>query len=115
VYHGIIGVLLGAERTVVGATGRASMSTFTVEVELPDALRELGFAEEEVRREVPMLLVLKRFREGRISSGKAARILGITRREFLDRLGREGIPIYDPTEEELEQEFQVLRSIQRTP
>lgn len=86
------------------------MSTFTLEVQLPEALRELGFGDEEIRREVPVLLVVKRFREGAISSGKAARILGMTRREFLEFLGRAGIPIYDPSDEELAQELRFLRS-----
>ena len=88
------------------------MSTFTLELQLPEALRELGFGDEEICREVPVLLVMKRFREGAISSGKAARILGISRREFLERLAHEGVPIYDPKDEELAQELQTLRSIQ---
>jgi predicted HTH domain antitoxin len=87
------------------------MSTFTLEVQLPDALHELGFGDEEIRREVPVLLVMKRFREGAISSGKAARILGMTRRQFLERLASEGFPIYDPTDEELTQERQTLQRI----
>jgi predicted HTH domain antitoxin len=42
-------------------------------------------------------LVLKRFRQGLISSGKAANILGWSRRDFLDLLAAEGIPLYDPS------------------
>jgi predicted HTH domain antitoxin len=87
------------------------MSTFTLEVQLPEALHELGFDDEEIGREVPALLVMKRFREGAISSGKAARILAMTRREFLERLAREGFPVYDPTDEELAQELQSVRSL----
>lgn len=87
------------------------MSTFTLEVRLPEALRELGFDDEEICREVPVLLVMKRFRGGAISSGKTARILRMSRREFLERLGQEGLPIYDPTDEELAREVQTLRSI----
>ena len=45
------------------------MSTFTVEVQLPEVLRELGYSDEEIRRDVPVLLVLKRFRHGDLSSG----------------------------------------------
>jgi predicted HTH domain antitoxin len=87
------------------------MSTFTLEVQLPEALRELGFDDEEICREVPVLLVMKRFREGAISSGKAARTLGISRRAFLERLAGEGFPIYDPTDAELAREFETLRNI----
>jgi predicted HTH domain antitoxin len=90
------------------------MNTFTLEMELPEALRELGFSDEEIRREIPMLLVLKRFRQGAISSGKAARILGISRREFLERLAGEGIPVYDPTAEELAGELNRARRLADT-
>ena len=62
------------------------MGTFTVEI--PAALRELGYSDEEVRREIPVLLVLKPFRQGAISSGKAASLLGLSRRNFLDAQGR---------------------------
>src|SRR5207244_12469693 len=103
----------GWHRSVIpGRWRREQMSTFTLEVQLPEALHELGFGDEEICREVPTLLVMKRFREGAISSGKAARILGISRRDFLDILAREGSPVYDPTDVELEQELQTLRSIQ---
>jgi predicted HTH domain antitoxin len=86
-----------------------TLSTFTLEMQLPEALRELGFGDEEIRRGVPILLVMKRFRQSAISSGKGARVLGITRREFLDRLAREGIAVYDPTDQELNQELQTTQ------
>jgi len=87
------------------------MSTFTVEVQVPEALNELGFSPEEIRREVPRLLVLKRFRQGAISSGKGAEVLGISRREFLELLAQEGIPLYDPSEQELAEEFKTVRRL----
>lgn len=85
------------------------MSTFTLQVQVPEALRELKFTEEEIRREVPILLVLKRFRQGVISSGKAAQVLGLSRREFLDVLAREGIPLYDPPDDELAEEWKTAQ------
>ena len=91
-----------------------AMGTFTLELQLPEALRELGFGDEEICREVPVLLVMKRFREGAISSGKAARILGISRREFLARLAGEGIPVYDPTDKELTQELETVQLLTTT-
>ena len=87
------------------------MSTFTVAVKVPEALRDLGYTEEEICREVPVLLVLKRFRQGAISSSKAARILGLSRRDFLDLLAREGIPIYDPTDQQLADELRILQGL----
>lgn len=87
------------------------MSAFTVEVEVPEALSELGFSPEEVRREVPRLLVLKRFREGAISSGKGGAVLGISRRAFLELLAQEGVPLYDPSDEELAEEIKTIQRL----
>ena len=83
------------------------METFRVQV--PEILRELGYGDEEMRREVPVLLVLKRFREGVISSGKAASLLGLSRRDFVDLLTREDVPHYDPTDQELADEWKTVR------
>ena len=91
------------------------MSTFTVQVQVPEALRDLGYNEEEVRREVPVLLVLKRFRQGALSSGKAADLLGLSRREFLDLLAREGVPVYDPTDQELADEWKTVQGLPGAP
>jgi predicted HTH domain antitoxin len=87
------------------------MSTFTIEVQFPSALRDLGCSDEEIRREVPMLLVLKRFREGALSSGKAASLLGLSRREFLELLAREGVPLYDPSDQELADEWKTISNL----
>jgi len=84
------------------------MRSITVEVQIPEALRELGMSDEEIRREVPLLLVLKRFRQGQVSSGKAAELLGISRRDFLDLLAKERVPIYDPGDQELADELKTV-------
>jgi len=87
------------------------MKTFTVELQVPEALRELGYSSEEICRDVPALLVLKRFRQGVIGSGKAAGILGISRRDFFDLLAREGVPLYDPFDEEFANELKTIREL----
>ena len=89
-----------------------TMRSITVEVQIPEALRELGISDEEIRREVPILLVLKRFRQGHISSGKAAQLLGISRPDFLDLLAKERVPIYDPGDQELADEFKTVRKLE---
>ena len=61
------------------------------------------------------LSVLSLFTEGRISSGKAARLLGVSRIEFLDLLRRRGIAYVDMTSEELAEEFAAVRSMQVEP
>jgi predicted HTH domain antitoxin len=88
------------------------MSTFTIEIQVPSDLRELGCSDEDIRREVPVLLVLKRFREGVLSSGKSASLLGMSRRDFLDLLAREGVPLYDPSDQEFANELKTIRKIE---
>ena len=87
------------------------MSVYTVAVQIPDELLQLGFSDDEIRRELPVLLVLKRFRQSRISSSKAASMLGLTRREFLDLLAREGIPFFEPSAEQLADEFKTVQQL----
>src|SRR4051812_20502398 len=89
------------------------MSKITVQMQVSDAFGELGYSDEELRKEVPILLVLKRFREGLISSGKAAQILDWSRRDFLDLLRREGIPLFDPAVAELAEEWKTAQRLGR--
>jgi len=53
------------------------------------------------------------FRDGRISAGLAARLLGLTRLEFLDLLRRHGAPFVAYTDEELERDLRDLSSSAR--
>lgn len=64
-------------------------------LDLPDELvATLDTAEVAAMREAA---VVKLYDLGRISSGKAARVLGISRRAFLDVLGRYGVSEFDDT------------------
>ena len=66
-----------------------------LQLELPDDLvATLRTRDVAAVREAA---VVKRYDVGRISSGKAARLLGISRRAFLDLLGRYGVSEFDPT------------------
>lgn len=47
-------------------------------------------------------MAIRLFQDGRISSGFAAKLLKITRREFLELLEKHGIPYYSYEDEELE-------------
>jgi predicted HTH domain antitoxin len=61
----------------------------TLQIELPDELvTVLNETDVQAVREAALV---KLYDLGRISSSKAARILRISRREFLDLLGRYGI------------------------
>jgi predicted HTH domain antitoxin len=52
------------------------------------------------------LAVIELFREGRLSTGRAARLLGLTSAAFVELLSRHGVPYLDDSEEELRQQVE---------
>ncbi len=72
---------------------------------IPDAsLATLAESREAAAAELRMLAAVKLFELKKLSSGAAARLAGISRVEFLFRLGDYGVPVFDLTDEEFEQE-----------
>ena len=55
---------------------------------------------------------MKLFTAGRLSSGYAASLLGITRRGFLERLQKQGLPFVQYTEEDLAKDLETLQKIE---
>jgi len=72
---------------------------------IPDeSLAAVAQSPEEAGAELRMLAAVKLFELKKLSSGAAARLAGISRVEFLKRLGDYGVPVFDMTEKEFEQE-----------
>jgi len=63
---------------------------------------------ERAGDELRMLAAVKLFELHRLSSGAAARLAGVPRAVFLQRLGEYGVPVLDLTEEELRQETRLV-------
>jgi len=70
----------------------------TVPDSLPDTLQETP---EEFEREARMAMAAKLFERKRISSGIAAKLVGLDRATFLLELHRYGVPMIDLDESEL--------------
>lgn len=81
------------------------MTQSMFEVHLPNSLSQYGFDQREIQQRFVEWLVLSIFVEGRVSSGKAAKLLDISRIEFLDLLRKRGIAYINYTPEELNDEF----------
>ena len=80
-----------------------SSSDVTVQVTLPRSLLyESGLSQQEASDALLRAFVLSLYRRDRISSGKAARLLGVHRLEFIRLLAEESIPYLDYTLDELE-------------
>ena len=77
-----------------------------VTVEVPDdAVRIFGDKDENrFAREMYETAVVKWYDEGRVSSGKGAELLGISRAEFLELLFRHKVSPFQYTPEELVKE-----------
>jgi predicted HTH domain antitoxin len=88
------------------------MSETVVEVKIPSSLFQLGIRREDVQHLVVESLVLSLFVQEHISSGKAARLLGMSRAEFLALLRTRGIAYINYSAEELAEEF---AAVQRLP
>lgn len=76
--------------------------TATLDITLPPSvnLTEL---------ELKMILAAKLFDLGELSSGQAAKIAGISRREFLESVGKYGVSIFQYDADELKEDLARLR------
>lgn len=87
------------------------MTEMTVEIQVPDAFSLLGFDRVEIQRRVLEWLALSSFTEGRISSGKAASLLNLSRVEFLNLLRVRGVAYVNYSAEELADEFAAVEAL----
>ena len=75
-------------------------------IELPESLWATSdLSREQFLREARLLLAAKMFELGRISSGRAAELCGLTRVDFLMELGRLGVSAVQLDAEEMDREF----------
>ena len=88
------------------------MAEATFEVQIPADLLQFGLDREEIQRRITEWLVLSLFTEEHISSGKAARLLGITRADFLALLRTRGIAYLDYSADELAEEFASVQAME---
>ena len=85
------------------------MNEVTFEVRIPPDLLKF---QDTVQRSINEWLVLSLFTDGFISSGKAAKLLDITRAEFLNLLRKRGIAYIDYSPQELEEEFEAVKLLE---
>jgi predicted HTH domain antitoxin len=89
-----------------------TMTETTFQVHVPTPLLQYGFDQNEIQRRLTEWLVLSLFAEGRISSGKAARLLNISRIDFLALLRARGIAYIHYTPDELAEELAAVNKLE---
>jgi predicted HTH domain antitoxin len=88
------------------------MTTMTIDcpAELSVAL---GKRPDDAAREVRLMAALKLFEAGRISSGLAAKLAGMSRVAFLCQCGQYGVSIFQQNPQELDSDIQVAFDARR--
>jgi predicted HTH domain antitoxin len=83
------------------------MAQTELHLDLPaDVIALLGETPEEATNKAKQAVVLELLREGRISQGTAARVLGVSRHDIIDLMAEHDIPSGPATPEELRQDIQ---------
>lgn len=97
--------------------GRLShMAGMKVEIELPrNLLAALDIHESELGRLAKEWVLIELFLEGKISAGKAAEVLGLSKAQFLDLLDERNLPYLDADLKELEREAAAAQAASRPP
>jgi len=74
-----------------------------------DVLLALGLSPEQFSEEARLLVAVKLYELGRLSSGAAAKLAGIPKPLFLTKLSDYGVDTFRLTEEELRQDLASAR------
>ena len=71
-----------------------------------DLLIATGKSKEAFEQEMKLLLAIKLFEMRRLSLGKAAEFCGRKKLEFMDELGRMGIPVINLDDDQIREELE---------
>ena len=80
-----------------------------IQLELDDDFAELlGSSPEQIERSALEMIVLELYRRHEISAGRAAALLGLDLLAFIRWSGSLGVPFFDMTDEDWEQELRAI-------
>jgi predicted HTH domain antitoxin len=99
------------QRVKIKWTNELAMLETTLNVRVPNNLLKLGLTQEEIQRRVSEWLVFSLFSEGKISSGKAGKLLGLSRLEFIELLKARGISFINYSGDELKKEVESVKKL----
>lgn len=76
--------------------------TATLEIKLPDSVNLSDF-------DIKMTLAAKLYEDGTLSGGQAADLVGVSKRTFIELLGKYGVSVFVYTAEELREDIARLQ------
>ena len=82
------------------------MKTEELNIKYPAGFEHaVHMTKEEIEQHIRLMAALKMFELGKISSGKASELAGMSRSEFLEACGRYRVSIFNYPDEEAETEI----------
>ena len=82
------------------------MKTEELKIKYPAGFEfAVHMTKEEMEQQIRLMAALKMFELGKISSGKAAELAGMSRVEFFETCGRYHVSIFNYPPEEIEEEI----------
>lgn len=83
------------------------MKTEELRIKYPSGFEHsVHMTKGEMEQHIRLMAALKMFELGKVSSGKAAELAGMSRPEFLEECGRYRVSAFNYPNEEVEQEIQ---------
>ncbi len=90
------------------------MDAVKIELQLPrDLLGALNIPAEELGDKAMEWIALELFREGKISAGKAAELVGLSKAQFIDLLASRGVPYLDASPQELAEDVAAAQAARK--
>jgi len=82
------------------------MKTEELKIKYPSGFEHaVHMTKEEIEQHIRLMAALKMFELGKISSGKASELAGMSRTEFLEACGRYRVSIFNYPDDEAETEI----------
>lgn len=88
------------------------MNTHKIEIEIPEEFKNyMDKNEKNYGKKLKELLLFQFIKQDKISFGKAAEIMGISKIEYIQDLGELGIPYYDNDFSDVENDLNTLDNL----
>ena len=85
------------------------MDSVKIEIEIPkEMLRYVDYTDKNYHKRVGQILLYQLVQEEKVSFGKAAEILGISKMEYITDLGKMGIPYFTGSINEVIKDIKIL-------
>ena len=94
----------------MGESAIANMPTTMLQIAFPQEVAVLLGTPPQAAAMARELIILGLYQEGRISGGKAAELLGLTRHAFVSLLARKGMDYFRLTSEEWAEEVATVKA-----